>query len=310
MQTDETETLQQPHLSDQHWHARLRLRFAQPSGKTVMVDNSHFGPLRVQRTFKVEDGSRHVYILHPPGGYVAGDNISIDVNTADAAHAVATSPGAAKFYRCETNSPKQSQQLNLNVEDNSFLEWLPMESIFYQGANSQLTTNINLSARASFLGWDIACLGRTASGESFSKGRLRQVLSLTREGVLLHRERLSLTPDDVIHQHAWGLNGQSVFGTLIAAFTTETNKTICDVGSTRSFEDDDGLLETTSRVRERLLGFEDAPSWSTTCKSGLLMVRYLGSRSETCKVGFNLIRDMLVTTFRNTKPVKPRIWAT
>ena len=136
------------------WLARLKLLFRQRHGESIMADNTHIGPLRVQRTFKAEDESRHVYILHPPGGYVAGDLIDIHVETQDSSHVVVTSPGASKFYRCEPGNPnKQTQTLNLRAKQHSLLEWLPPETIFFKDANAHLETNIQLDANSDFIGW-------------------------------------------------------------------------------------------------------------------------------------------------------------
>ena len=127
------------------WLARLKLLFRQSHGESIMADNTHIGPLRVQRTFKAEDESRHVYILHPPGGYVAGDLIDIHVETQDSSHVVVTSPGASKFYRCEPGNPnKQTQTLNLRAKQHSLLEWLPPETIFFKDANAHLERISNL----------------------------------------------------------------------------------------------------------------------------------------------------------------------
>lgn len=278
-----------------------------------MEDNTHSGPLRVQRTFKVEDQSRHVYILHPPGGYVGGDIIEINVATSDQSHVVATSPGAAKFYRCESNAPEQLQTLNLSVQDQSLLEWLPQETILFEGANARLVTDVELAENASFLGWEISCLGRTASGEAFENGQLQQTLNLYRSSKLVHRERLQLLPNDAIHSSPWGLNGQPVFGTLIAALTPETDnndKTDNESSLAQHYALADQLLETVSDIRTLLNAFGDTHCWSATCKDSVILVRYLGPQTEPCKNGFNAVRDLLLNTFKHFKPARPRIWAT
>lgn len=290
--------------SSQHWHARLTLHFKESHGETVMADNTHSGPLRVQRTFKVEDGSRHVYILHPPGGYVAGDVIDIKLSTEHGAHVVATSNGAAKFYRCANGHPlNQSQTLSLEAKDQSLLEWLPQETILFKNANAKLVTNIQLAEAANFIGWEISCLGRTASGEDFGDGRFDQALNLYRQDRLIHRERLNLTPGDPIQTEAWGLEGQPVFGTLIAAFCLDKN-------NDNDFDQQDRLMQAVAALREQLAGFYEARYWSVTTKAGIILVRYLGPQSEPCKNGFNLAREFLIKTFRQTDAARPRIWAT
>lgn len=306
----QSHTMLEPTSHSRNWHAQLKLAFKHSRGETIMVDNTHSGPLRVQRTFKVEDQSRHVYILHPPGGYVGGDIIDITVNTEDASHVVATSPGAAKFYRCEAHAPEQLQTLELQAADTSLLEWLPQETILFEAANARLITNIHLSETASFLGWEISCLGRTASGEAFKSGRLNQTLNLYRANILQHRERLHLQPGDLIHDAPWGLNQQPVFGTLLAALTPDnTNNNDMNTAEQR-YALSDQLIATVGEIRTLLTKFGDPHCWSATCKEGIILVRYLGPHTEPCKHGFNAVRELLLNTFKQIQPATPRIWAT
>ncbi len=289
------------------WLAKLNLEFRQTHGRTVMSDNTHSGPLRVQRTFDAEDGSKHVYILHPPGGYVAGDVIDIGITTQDGSHLVATSPGAAKFYRCGTEHPlPQQQTLTLHANHKSLLEWLPQETIFFKDANARLETNIHLSAGANFLGWEISCLGRTASGENFGDGRLIQNLNLVKDNVLLHRERLMLEPNDAVQTRAWGLNNQPVFGTLIAQLNSQHLQNKDD----SSYAEQDQLNETIEQLRALFSSFSEAQNWSATNKAGIILVRYLGGNSESCKQGFVTIRAKLLKKFKQVEAALPRIWAT
>jgi len=54
------------------------------------------------------------------------------------------------------------------------LEWLPQETIIFDGALAETAYDVNLGAQAGIIGWDIVCLGRTGSGERFARGDLAQ----------------------------------------------------------------------------------------------------------------------------------------
>ncbi len=55
--------------------------------------------------------------------------------------------------------------------DDGALEWLPQETIVFDGARARSTTQVELAGDARFLGWEIACLGRPANGEGFASRR-------------------------------------------------------------------------------------------------------------------------------------------
>src|ERR1700754_4346657 len=113
------------------WRAQLDLTFARAAGRTRIIARQHHGPLLVQRPFYPEGEVCHAYIVHPPGGVVGGDELQLRVETRDGAHALLTTPAAAKFYRSDGRTARQEQILRA---DGTTLEWLPQESIFYPQA--------------------------------------------------------------------------------------------------------------------------------------------------------------------------------
>src|SRR5688572_5186707 len=86
--------------ADVGWHAALELGFDVERGATRLGRRAHRGPLVVQRPFFPEgDGVCHVYVLHPPGGLVGGDELALDLDVDAGAHALVTTPAATKIYR-------------------------------------------------------------------------------------------------------------------------------------------------------------------------------------------------------------------
>ena len=118
-----------------------------------------------------------MYLVHPPGGVVGGDELRIDVQVDAGAHALITTPAATKFYRCDGRHSSQTQELRAA---GATLEWLPQENIFYRGADVRTATRVHVDADSRFIGWEINCLGLPARGEHFDAGALRLDLELWR----------------------------------------------------------------------------------------------------------------------------------
>ena len=173
------------------WRASLALAFSASAGTTRLVRRGHIGPLVVQRPFFPEGGQVcHAYILHPPGGLVAGDSLNLDIEVEEGAHALVTAPAATKVYRSDGRLSRQVQAVRAAA--GSVIEWLPPETILFNGARSHGETRIELSGDAAFIGWDILCLGRPACDERFRTGSCRQHFELWRDGrpLVLERARL------------------------------------------------------------------------------------------------------------------------
>ena len=162
-----------PDTSTAGWHAQLRLRFADDAGTTRLVERTHRGPLRVQKALYPE-GPRacHVIVVHPPGGVVGGDRLDVQLDVGAGCAVLATAPGAAKWYRA--NGRVSRQQVRLSVAAGAALEWLPQETILYDGADVEFEHDVELAADARYIGAEILCFGRTASGETWTRGRVRQ----------------------------------------------------------------------------------------------------------------------------------------
>jgi len=125
----------------QSWKARLRLGFERRDGRTVLAAREHDGPLVVQKALYPEgDAVCHAIVVHPPAGIAGGDELELNARSTEGAHALLTTPGAGKWYR--SAGPWASQTLRFEVA--GALEWLPQESIVFDGALAQLETEVRL----------------------------------------------------------------------------------------------------------------------------------------------------------------------
>ncbi|MGL6159912.1 urease accessory protein UreD [Microbulbifer sp.] len=182
-----------PPAADNRWYAGLDLRFQASGGRCRLAHSRHRGPLYVQKPFYPEGRDlAHVYLLHPPGGLVSGDQLDIRVEAEAGARALVTTTGAGRVYRARGDGLKQCQQVRLRLAAGSSLEWLPLENIVYPGADARLDTVVELAGESRFAGWEITSLGLPACGEGFGASALAQRLEIRRDGLPLFVERLDL----------------------------------------------------------------------------------------------------------------------
>lgn len=274
----------------QGWAARLELSYERRGERTVLARRQHYGPLLVQRSFYPEgDGCCHNYLIHPPGGVVGGDRLELVANLGLHTHALVTTPAAGKFYRSAGSMATQIQ--HLRIEDGALLEWLPQETILFAGARVDSLTKVELSGTAVFIGWEILCLGRPASGELFDHGLLRQRLEIWRGDEPLLLERSSWQGGSEAQRAAWGLAAEPVFATMVATgdFSSQL----------------DELREAVANYGERIV-LSQLPQ--------VLIVRYLGGDALEARHGFTRIWQQLRPHLREGLAggagSLPRIWST
>jgi urease accessory protein len=270
------------------WRAALDLQFARRADRTTLVSQRHTGPLLVQKALYPEGPATcHATVLHPPGGIAAGDSLDIAAALADGSHAVMTTPGATKWYR--SGGPTAGQELKFALQGHSKLEWLPRESILYDNSRVSMGIDVELSADAKFLGWEILCFGRRASSEQWQHGSLALRTRIVRDGRTVWSERANLRADSGFLSSPVGLAGFSVSGTLLAA----------------GIEVEATLLK---RCRT-ILSQEDGSQAGVTFVPGVLVARYLGHSSEQACRWFTQLWTVLRPAVIGCDARMLRLWA-
>ena len=270
------------------WKAELGLEFAPSHGRTILSRRHHRGPLTVQRPFYPEgDDVCHIYALHPPGGIVGGDRLWIDITSKTGGHGLITTPAAGKFYR--SAGPTAHQMQTLQIEDGGSLEWLPLETIVYSGTRARLETRVELIGNARFFGWEIVCLGLPASGALFDEGEFFQSLEVYRDNEPLLIERGLYKGGSNMLREPWGLDGHTVFGTMIGTG-----------GSPAAIE----------QIREKAARMPEKGRLSLTHMDGLTICRAMGDNAFK-------VRDLLVMAWTELRTetlgrtaCPPRVWNT
>ena len=276
-------------IRDSPWTARLELDVARRAGASRLVRCAHHGPLRVQKPLYPEGPDVcHAIVLHPPAGIAGGDELAIDVALGRDAHALLTTPGAGKWYR--SAGPWAKQAVTLKVSRGATAEWLPQESILFDGAQAMMSTRIELEEGAHFIGLETLCFGRRASGERITRGRLRLSTDIWLGDRLLWRERGDLGGDSPLHASPIGLAGRSVSATLLAAGADIPRALLDDCRTASSAE--------------------EAALYGVTALPQLLVARYLGDSAEAARGWFVGLWRHLRPALVGREAAPPRIWNT
>jgi urease accessory protein len=243
----------------------------------------------VQRPFYPEGDVCHVYVLHPPGGIVGGDVLMCRISVEPGAHAVVTTPAATKFYRSESRVAQQRHAIRL-VRGTG--EWLPQEGIYFPNARARVGTRIDLDGESRFIGWDMACFGRPANGQTLQLGEVYQAFELWRDDQPLYVDRLHVqgSADDVM-QGAWGLQGNAVVATLLAYPARPEDRE-------------------EARAVVAQWDVEGATRTGVSLVDGVLVVRSLAPRTDWVKDMFVALWQALRPRILGRPAAVPRIWAT
>ncbi len=274
------------------WRAHLRLEYHRRGARTIDT-HEHEGPLRVLKALYPEgEGICHHVVVHPPGGIAGGDELAIDVDVGEGAHALITTPGASRFYR--SRGEPAAQRVRARLHAGARLEWLPMETIVHDAARATNELHLDVAAGASMLGWDLVCLGLPASAQPFVRGVLSQCIDA--RGVWLERARIDAQDTRLLHSPL-GLGGRSVFGVAWLLVDEAGEGAItAPLDAVRALLMDEASTEVAAAA--------------TRLAPRLLVVRVLAYRAEPAMHLLRRVRAVWRREAWGLAGVSPRVWST
>ena len=138
------------------------------AGKTVITKQFYQVPLQIQRALYPErslPGMAYLYVISPSGGILQGDRYRTDILLKNKATVHITTQGATRIYSMNSNSA--SQMLNITVDENCYLEYIPDQIIPYKNSRYYQKVNLNIHDNSTLVYSEILTPGRVAMGESF-----------------------------------------------------------------------------------------------------------------------------------------------
>jgi urease accessory protein len=266
------------------------IRFARRDGVSRLAQLYQRDPLRVLFPMPAAGDPPVAVIVTTSGGLVAGDRLDIHVELAPGTAAHVTASAAEKVYRSTGRTTTIKQTLSIGA--GAVLEFLPPETILFDGARLRRETIIDLAPGSAFLGGDIIVFGRRARGERFASGFLREVWELRCDGDLVWGDALHLEDDvgRIIDDPAC-FDGAAAFATMILS---------PPAGDTRSLLNAARVVQSACATTGLRAG--------ATAVSGLVVSRWLAADAAVLRRAYADLACHLRSAALGLPDRLPRVW--
>lgn len=221
-------------------------------------------------------------MLHPPAGIVGGDELDVSINLDAGAEAQLLTPGASLIYRSTGDTARIG--ITCALKPGACLEYLPHETIHFNGARSRATTRIDLASDSKLFWRETHCFGRPMSSESFQRGDMRWRTDVYLEGAPFWTETTVVGAPNWIDDTA-GMRSHAYSGTMLVS---PVDPTLID------------------DLRAEI----DDPCTVMTNVDNLLVIRYLGDDSQVWRATTEKLWHRLRPVVTGQPATSPRIWAT
>jgi urease accessory protein len=264
--------------------------FGHREGLTRLTHLYQRDPLRVLFPTPAAGDPVLAVVVTTSGGLVAGDTLDISVSLAPGAVAHVTASAAEKIYRSTGRTTHIAQSLSIGRD--AALEFLPPETILFDGARLRRETSIELVTGSAFLGGDIVVFGRRARGERFTNGFLREVWEVRRDGELVWGDALHLEEDIArIIDHPACFDGAAAFATMILSPPGQ---------DPRSFLDRARAIQSAVAAGPLRAG--------VTATAGLVIARWLAADAALLRRAYADLACHLRQAAMGLPPRLPRLW--
>ncbi len=133
-------------------------------------------------------------LVNIAGGITGGDRFEVDATVGAGGHLTLTTQSCERIYRAQPGQPGRLTT-SLRVQKGGRLNWLPQETILFDGTHYQRRLDVDLVTDARFLGVEAVLFGRHHRGERLSSCRFRDQINIRRDGKPLVAEAMALDGD-------------------------------------------------------------------------------------------------------------------
>jgi urease accessory protein len=175
----------------QRARGHVRLGFRLVEGRSAISTLYQAGSIK-PRLPKVPAGqSPEAVLINTAGGIAGGDHFRTEVIVGAGATATVTSQACERIYRsCDEASRVET---TVRLEAGARLEWLPQETILFDGGRLSRRLTVEMADDAQLLAMEAVVFGRTARGEVVRDGSWRDTWRIHRGGRLVFADSMLVT---------------------------------------------------------------------------------------------------------------------
>ncbi|WP_158743999.1 urease accessory protein UreD [Acidisphaera sp. L21] len=195
----------------------LRIAVKDRDGDTVLDRFRQEGCLKARWPRPERGGWTSAVTLNSAGGVAQGDRLDTAIRAGPGTRLTVASQAAERFYRSPGGDPAHVRTA-LTVEAGAALEWLPQETILFDGCALDRRLAVDLAPDAWFLGVETLVFGRALMGETLRHAMLSDTIQVRQGGALLLHDAIRLhgPVQDLLDRPAIAAGGH-VAATLIYA---------------------------------------------------------------------------------------------
>ena len=159
------------------------------------------------------DAGLQAVLINTAGGLTGGDEVNWQVDAAPGSRLVLTTQACERVYR--SLGDDATVRTRIEVGAGAHLDWLPQETILFDGARLDRGLEVELEGNASLFAIEAILLGRSAMGETARSARLADNWRIRRDGRLVHAEATRLSAAELERDALSTLAGNAAFATLV-----------------------------------------------------------------------------------------------
>lgn len=172
----------------------IQLTFERRNERTVASEVYHEGNSRVSSQVVLHsENVPYYFLINSGGGFIEGERYKVDLEIKNDARALLTSQAPTYVYKCD-NGLMTTQDGVIDLNENSFLEYITDEVIPFKNSNYRQTTTINMKDTSTLILLDGVTSGWSDDELPFKYANLQLKTTIYMNNRLFYNDHLITEP--------------------------------------------------------------------------------------------------------------------